>query len=129
MATYNNLYYGTTVLSSCLRTLRKCMVEVMDPDLIREECQMIPGGDIRQRGNGWIRDAWGKAGIQRIPREHEFAKIIANLVHHYKLCAQAVFVWFVPLGFHQHNISFFAGVTLNSGKKTHRMFWDPQLNY
>ena len=97
MATYNNLYYGTTVLSSRLRTLRKCMVEVMDPDLIREECQMIPGGDIRQRGNGWIRDAWGKAGIQRIPREHEFAKIIANLVHHYncvpKLYLFGSFLW------------------------------------
>ena len=74
------------------------MVQLMDADLIREERQMIPGGDIRQKGNLWIRMAWGKSGIQRIPREHEFAKIIANLVHHHKLCAQAVFVWFIPLG-------------------------------
>ena len=68
------------------------MLEFMDVDLIREEKQMIPGGDIRQRGNGWIRDACGKAGIERLPREHEFAKIIANLCHHYKLCVQAVYL-------------------------------------
>lgn len=57
-----------------------------DPALIREEQELIPGGDIRIKGNGWLRKAWSKCGSSRVPREAEFRKLVGHLAHHHSLC-------------------------------------------
>lgn len=65
------------------------MINHMDIDMIKEEKAMLPGGDLRIKGNAWLRTAWAEAKISRVPREAEFKKIVSNLASHYKLCSPA----------------------------------------
>lgn len=59
----------------------------MNKDDIQEERIMVQGGDIRQRGNQWLRKAWQKSGVTRVPREAEFRKIVRSLASQYNLCS------------------------------------------
>ena len=63
------------------------MIENMNIDVVKEEMALCPGGDIRQRGNKWLRTAFIKSKIKRVPREAEFRKLIKHLADTYKLCA------------------------------------------
>ncbi|CAK9052406.1 unnamed protein product [Durusdinium trenchii] len=78
------------ILLKCLskggRKLRREMVVHMNKDDIQEERIMVQGGDIRQRGNQWLRKAWQKSGVTRVPREAEFRKIVRSLASQYNLC-------------------------------------------
>ena len=56
---------------------------------IREEQELIPGGDIRIKGNQWIRKAWTKSKARRVPREPEFRKLVSQLNQHHNLCILA----------------------------------------
>ena len=62
---------------------------------IVEEEELIPGGDIRIKGNAWVRDAYSKSRAKRVPRESEFRKIVALLVKKYNLCSldQIMLAW------------------------------------
>ena len=60
-----------------------------DPEVIREEQELLPGGDIRYRGNAWIRKAWSKSKASRVPREAEFRKVVRHLTHRHSLCILA----------------------------------------
>ena len=62
------------------------MLEEMDLDVIKEEIALVPGGDIRQRGNRWLRRAFQKASIERVPREAQFRKIVKTIADMHKLC-------------------------------------------
>ena len=76
------------------RCLRRFMISHMDIDMIKEEKAMLPGGDLRLKGNAWLRAAWTEAKISRVPREAEFRKIVSNLASHYKFCSPADVVVF-----------------------------------
>lgn len=60
----------------------------MDVSAILESQEMVPGGDLRFRGNEWLRHAWESVEhkIRRVPREGEVRKIVAQLVHHHHIC-------------------------------------------
>lgn len=60
--------------------------------VVAEEHELVPGGDLRLKGNSWLRVAWESCSdkVPRVPRESEFRKIVAKLVEtHPKICAFA----------------------------------------
>ena len=61
-------------------------------DLVKEEREIVPGGDLRIRGNGWLRDAFANSEMQRVPREPEFRKVIRIITDKHKLCSLPYFV-------------------------------------
>ena len=63
------------------------MLAEMDEEVIKEERALVPGGDIRQRGNIWLRNAFQKSQVKRVPREAEFRKLVKHIEHQKKLCA------------------------------------------
>ena len=63
------------------------MLQEMDVETIREERSLLPGGDIRHRGNKWLRDAFQKSSASRVPREMEFRKIVKLIEAKHRLCA------------------------------------------
>lgn len=63
------------------------MLQEMDVKTIREERTLVPGGDIRQRGNRWLRDAFKKSSAKRVPRETEFRRIIKMIEGKHEFCA------------------------------------------
>ena len=69
-----------------LRRLRRAMEKLMSIESIREEQELIPGGDIRIKGNHWLRKAWSKSKATRVPREPEFRKLVSELNQRHKLC-------------------------------------------
>ena len=68
-----------------LRRLRRCMLDMMDAVTIKEEMALVPGGDIRQSGNRWLRKAFESSKIKRVPREPEFRKLVNSIesVHNF----------------------------------------------
>ena len=63
-----------------------------DVKVIREEEELVPGGDIRIRGNAWLRKAWQKSRAQRVPRESEFRRLVRMITERHSLCI-LVEVW------------------------------------
>ena len=57
-----------------------------DVQTLREEQELVPGGDIRIRGNGWLRRAWQKSKVTRVPREAEFRKLVRMVAERHSLC-------------------------------------------
>ena len=57
-----------------------------DVKMIQEEQELVPGGDIRIKGNGWLRTAWWKSKVKRVLRESEFRKVVHHLSHRHDLC-------------------------------------------
>ena len=61
-------------------------IERYIPDNVKEEQELVPGGDIRRKGNMWLRRAWEKCRATRLPRETELRKVVRLLVHRHKWC-------------------------------------------
>ena len=57
-----------------------------DAASVHEEKELVPGGDLRIRGNWWLRKAWRKSKATRVPRETEFRKILRTLIQRHSLC-------------------------------------------
>ena len=55
-------------------------------EVAREEQELVPGGDIRIRGNSWLRQAFSKSRIKRVPREGEFRKVVRIVAAKKDLC-------------------------------------------
>ena len=60
----------------------------MSISLIKEEQEMVPGGDLRCKGNKWLRSAWEsvESKIPRVPREAEVRRIIQHLIQLHPIC-------------------------------------------
>ena len=70
-----------------LRKLRKSMERYMpDVAVIQEDQELCPGGDIRTKGNSWLRTAWQKCQAKRVPRESEFRKLVGIIAERHSLC-------------------------------------------
>ena len=75
-----------------LRKLAKAMEKYMpESSTIREEQEMLPGGDIRVKGNSWLRKAWTKSKASRVPREAEFRRVVRHLANRHSLCFSVLF--------------------------------------
>ena len=66
-----------------------------DVKMIQEEQELVPGGDIRIKGNGWLRTAWWKSKVNRVLRESEFRKVVHHLSHRHDLCTSESNLYFV----------------------------------
>ena len=70
-----------------LRRIFKAMERYMpDAASIHEEKELVPGGDLRIKGNWWLRRAWRKSKATRVPREMEFRKNLRTLIQRHSLC-------------------------------------------
>ena len=50
----------------------------MDDDL-------VPGDDIRCRGNAWLRSSFNHSGLKKVPRESQIRIVVAALVKKKKI--------------------------------------------
>ena len=82
--------YKIYLTLASLRRLYKAMENYMpSKEFIREEQEMLPGGDIRTKGNAWLRQAWSKSKANRVPREAEFRRLVGLLSTRHMLCPLA----------------------------------------
>lgn len=72
----------------CIAASLGCYVEPWRVllDAVREEQELVPGGDIRLSGNAWLRSAWDDSQITRVCREAEVRKVIYQLANLYDVC-------------------------------------------
>ena len=49
-----------------LRTLAKALIKRVDPEEVKKKNELCPGGDIRVKGNQWVRAAWRDCGLDRV---------------------------------------------------------------
>ena len=83
-------------VASCLRRLRKALERNLPVEKVKEEKELLPGGDLRLTGNTWVRKSWEESEIERAPREAEVRKVIYQLANIYDgLCVMAN-MFFVP---------------------------------
>lgn len=68
-----------------LRRFAKALIQRVNPEAVKKSMELCPGGDIRVRGNQWIRVAWRDAGLVRAPREHQIREAVKKLVAKRKL--------------------------------------------
>ena len=50
------------------------------PDGIGTDDDVVPGGDIRQKGNSWLRSAFKATNLAGLPRETQFRGAIWKIV-------------------------------------------------
>lgn len=67
------------------------MLAEMDAESIQEERELVPLGDIRQKGCKWLRKAFQKSSIKRVPREAEFRKLVKSIDKEHRFCAWVKF--------------------------------------
>ena len=56
------------------------------PETLKEDQELVPGGDIRICGNSWLREAFEYAQLQRVPREGEVRRVVHQLATIHDLC-------------------------------------------
>ena len=61
------------------------LIERVDCDRVKMEGELLPGGDIRLKGNLWVRSAYKGAGLERVPREGPVREALNRLVRKKKL--------------------------------------------
>ena len=60
------------------------------PKSVKEEQELVPGGDIRINGNMWLRTTFDSARLRRVPREGEVRRVIQQIATLYDLCTLAL---------------------------------------
>lgn len=50
------------------------------PSSITTDGDLVPGGDLRNRGNNWLRSAYKEAGLSKVPRENKCRLIVQKLM-------------------------------------------------
>ena len=48
------------------------MLEEIPLEKVKADEELVAGGDLRAKGNAWLRAAWSKSGIKKVPRETQF---------------------------------------------------------
>ena len=59
------------------------------PASVKEDQEFVPGGDIRTRGNSWLRKAFDEAQLPRVLREGEVRRVIHQISNVHGLCILA----------------------------------------
>ena len=60
---------------------------------IRKTGEFWPGGDIRISGNTWLRAAFTKSSLSKVPRENSIRQSLYEIIRKKKLRLQLSFVW------------------------------------
>ena len=63
-----------------LRQLAKALIEKVNAEQAKKDGDLLPGGDIRIRGNQWVRSAFVSSGLEKVPRERQVREAIRRLV-------------------------------------------------
>ena len=66
------------------RTLVNEMMAKVPSDLTMDK-DLVPGGDLRARGNGWLRSAFVSSGLKKVPREGQVRVAVKKLAAKKKL--------------------------------------------
>ncbi len=66
------------------RTLFEEMLKQMPSDVTMEG-DLVPGDDIRCKGNAWLRSSFNHSGLRKVPRENQIRILVAALAHKKKL--------------------------------------------
>lgn len=61
------------------------MIKRVDSEVVKKEGELLPGKDIRIRGNAWIRASFRDAGLERVPREPQVRYALQRVVKKKKL--------------------------------------------
>lgn len=64
---------------TALRKLASAMLEKMPDDMTMER-ELVPGGDLRAKGNGWLRSSFVKAELTKVPREGQLRLAVKKLM-------------------------------------------------
>ena len=56
------------------------MIKRVDSEVVKKEGELLPGKDIRIRGNAWIRASFRDAGLERVPREPQVRYALQRVV-------------------------------------------------
>ena len=54
------------------------MKKLPDGKSIKED--LVPGGDLRSKGNGWLRSAFKSSGMKKVPREGQMRLAVKKLI-------------------------------------------------
>ena len=89
------------------RAIRRSMQKRMPASVVEEQELAPPYSDLRVKSNSWIREAFEESGANRVPRESEVRKIVAQIAHRKpKICIVVQFgifftfdIWYPRLGY------------------------------
>ena len=62
-----------------LRSLYHDMLSRMPPDISVDD-DLVPGGDIRVKGNSWLRSAFKATELESVPRETQFRLAVGKIM-------------------------------------------------
>lgn len=51
------------------------------PAVVQQQGELCVGGDVRRKGNKWLRTAYAESGIKKVPRQPDIRKVIVRLMH------------------------------------------------
>ena len=63
------------------------MIRRIPMDMVQKEEALGAGGDIRSKGNEWLRSAFVASGLPRVPREVQIRLAVGLVVRKKKICA------------------------------------------
>lgn len=75
-----------------LRRLVKGILDRIPVETVVKDEALIPGGDLRTKGNSWLRSAFEAAQLKRVPRERQIRLAVLEVDRKKKLRALAVFI-------------------------------------
>lgn len=68
------------------RLLYKAMLEKIPVDDVLQNLEIVPGGDLRVKGNQWLRSSYVLAGLTKVPRETQVRLAVEKLSRKKRLC-------------------------------------------
>ena len=55
------------------------------PDGITTDADLVPGGDLRNKGNAWLRSSFKHSGLKKVPRETQIRLAVSKLIKKKKI--------------------------------------------
>ena len=77
-----------------LRPLLDEMVKRL-PAGMSTDADLVPGGDLRNKGNAWLRSSFKHSGLKKVPRETQVRLAVAKLIKKKKIGNSMVKIKFV----------------------------------
>ena len=83
------------VTGDSVMDLRKLAQQVLDraPDDISCEQDLVNGGDLRSKGNLWLRSSFKHSGLSKVPRESQMRLVVAKLAAKRKMGSLMCILW------------------------------------
>ena len=55
------------------------MLEKVPVEHVKRTFEFVPGGDLRSSQNNWLRSAWERSELKKVPREKQFRLILLKI--------------------------------------------------